>query len=91
MKTKILSIAATLLFNSAFAQNIGIGTSNPDKSSILDINSTNKGIRFPRVDDINKIEALTAGLMIYNTTKKSPNYHDGSRWNDLSTLQSMMV
>jgi hypothetical protein len=29
--------------------------------------------------------------MIYNTTTKSPNYHDGSRWNDLNTLQSMMV
>jgi hypothetical protein len=29
--------------------------------------------------------------VIYNTTTKSPNYHDGSIWNDLNTLQGMMV
>ncbi|MCB2222412.1 MAG: hypothetical protein KQI35_18655 [Bacteroidetes bacterium] len=49
--------------------NIGIGTENPDETSILDLSSNSKGILIPRLNQmaIESIESPTDGLMVYNT------------------------
>lgn len=52
---------------------IGIGTSAPNTSAILDINSSNKGILIPRVTltgitDGTTITSPATGLIVYNTT-----------------------
>jgi hypothetical protein len=54
MKRKIyLMIASSFLMagTSVFAQkeNVGIGTSNPDASAVLDLQSSNKGFLIPRM------------------------------------------
>ncbi|WP_050009494.1 hypothetical protein [Flavobacterium sp. B17] len=72
---------------------VGIGTSLPDASAALDVNSTNKGFLPPRValnskTDVSTISSPTAGLLVYNTgtgSLKSAGmyYWDGSQWTSL--------
>ena len=78
--------------------NIGIGTTTPDASSLLDITSTSKGLLIPRValTAINAAGPITApltSLMVYNTATAgvSPNivvpgyyYWNGSKWISVS-------
>jgi len=66
---KIILIVFSLLFSSLHAQ-IGIGTSTPDASSILDLSSTTKGILLPRMTTLQQIALVNPaiGLVIYNTT-----------------------
>lgn len=61
---------------------IGIGTITPHGTSILEVSSTNKGFLPPRMTEAqrNAISFPAEGLMIYNTTRKKPNYYDGSDW-----------
>jgi len=52
--------------------NVGIGTSSPNSSALLDLNSSNKGILFPKVNlsgvnDATTITSPSTGLVIYNT------------------------
>lgn len=56
---------------------IGIGTTNPNSSSILDITANNRGILIPRVTLTGTLDASTitngnvAGLLVYNTASVS--------------------
>ena len=55
------------------AQNVGIGTTTPNASAILDISATNKGLLIPHVsltgvNDITTIPGAPTSLLIYNTT-----------------------
>ena len=72
--TKIIVLFTAIigLQSICYAQNIGIGTTTPDASAILDITATNKGILVPQVS----LTSLTAaapttnpatGLFVYNT------------------------
>lgn len=57
-----------LCMHNVFSQ-VGIGTTTPDASSILDIESTDKGILVPRLTSaqINAITNPANGLLVYNT------------------------
>lgn len=60
---------------------VGIGTTSPDNSSILDVNSTDKGVLFPRLTATER-DAITApanGLLLFNTTTGLFNYYN-SGW-----------
>jgi hypothetical protein len=52
------------------AGNVGIGTSSPSASAILDAQSTTKGVRMPNMTTTQKnaISSPAAGLMVYDTT-----------------------
>jgi hypothetical protein len=52
------------------AGNVGIGTSSPNASAILDAQSTTKGVRMPNMTTTQKnaIASPAAGLMVYDTT-----------------------
>lgn len=57
-------------------KNVGIGTRLPDRSAILDLTSTNKGLLLPRValtstQDKTTIVSPVAGLVVYNTVDAS--------------------
>lgn len=74
---------------SLFAQqNVGIGTTTPDASAILDITSTNKGVLIPRValndyTTSSPVTSPTEGLLIYNATGTEAHgfwYWDGTQW-----------
>ena len=76
--------------NQAFGQssNVGIGTSKPDQSAALDINSNSKGLLMPRMsmDQRNLIQSPAQGLVVYQTDKNSGFYYfNGEQWNALNS------
>lgn len=66
---------------SSFAQgNIGIGTISPHPSSLLEMNSSNRGLLTPRIADTNNITNPATGLLIYLTTNNRFYYFNGTYW-----------
>ncbi|WP_315814006.1 hypothetical protein [Paraflavitalea speifideaquila] len=73
----MLVITGVLLLNVTIlrAQNVGIGTNQPDTSAALDISSNNKGLLIPRVSLIsNPIQFPATGLMVFNPNNR---FRDG--------------
>lgn len=64
--------------------NVGVGTTNPDPSSILDLSSTNKGLLTPRVTSAqrNTIANPARGLLVYDIDVSCFFYFDAG-WNNL--------
>lgn len=65
---------------------IGIGTKNPDQSSIVDISSVDSGVLIPRMTEFqrNSILKPATGLLIYNNDSNQFNYFDGEKWVPIS-------
>lgn len=66
--------------------NVGIGTSKPDQSAVLDISSSNKGLLMPRMSlqQRNSIQSPAKGLIVYQTDMLSGFYfYDGAEWKPL--------
>ena len=91
MKTRISTLLLLLasVYLSAQNNNIGIGTTSPDASSILDVSSTTKGFLFPRMTYTQRtmIGSPVPGLLVYQTNSGgSPiqpsgiYFYDGSFW-----------
>ncbi len=83
--TKITYFVILLCFSIyySFGQ-VGIGTTTPDASSILDINSTTQGLLPPRMTELQR-DAITTpaeGLFIYNTDSKCFQYYKGMSWSN---------
>lgn len=69
------------------AENVGIGTTKPDRSAILDLSSTTKGLLIPRMTlaQRGKITNPAGGLMIYQTDYVPGFYYfDGAAWKSLA-------
>ena len=67
-KNFILLVAIISLQQKLIAQNVGIGTSTPNSSAILDVSSTSKGILLPRMSTTqrNAIVSPAVGLSVFN-------------------------
>jgi Collagen triple helix repeat (20 copies) len=78
----LLFLPAMIIFGQ---NNVGIGTSSPDRSAILELNATDKGFLVPRLPDTTAITVpYTDGLVFYNTTKKCLFlFRSGAGWLDL--------
>jgi hypothetical protein len=78
----------TLLLPLLIQAQVGINTTTPDASSMLDINATDKGLLIPRVSipDLNAATPITApatSLIVYNTNGTTGTgfyYWDGTKW-----------
>jgi len=71
---------------SAMAQ-VGIGTLTPDASSMLDINSTSKGLLAPRMTSVQRL-AITSpanGLLVFDTTDNAFYFYDASQWTKIDS------
>ncbi len=79
--TTFLAVILLLVSIEVNAQ-VGIGTTTPDPSAILDVVSTNKGALLPRVVNVTTITTPVAGLMIYDSTKQCMKYFNGTIWSD---------
>lgn len=84
MKLRILLLLFlfTILSSNLPAQ-IGIGTTSPDNSSILDIESDDKGILIPRMTALERLAITTPadGLMVFQTDDvKGFYFFDGTAW-----------
>lgn len=77
----------TLLYATAGGNRIGIGTTSPDASAILDISSVSKGFLPPRMSTSERdaIASPATGLQIFNTSTNKPNFYSGSTWVEVGT------
>jgi hypothetical protein len=78
MKGVFLS-CLVLCYFSLFSQGrVGIGTTSPDTSALVDMTSDSKGVLFPRMTTAqrNMISNPHDGLHIYNTDQGCLNYYD---------------
>ncbi len=67
----------------SFAQ-IGIGTTSPDASSVLDMTSTTQGVLIPRMTTTQRAAITTPalGLQVYDTDTKSVWSYNGAAWTE---------
>ncbi len=81
--TILFILVSTLIYGQ-----VGIGTTSPDSSSILDITSVQAGLLIPRMTEAqrNAIPTPAEGLMIYQTdvATKGFYYYDGTAWSRIS-------
>ena len=78
---KILGFTLLFLFQQhLFSQSVGIGTTTPHASSLLDLTTTNKGLLLPRVADTSAIANPAKGLIVFTNNTNKLWYHDGTRW-----------
>ncbi|OFY36453.1 MAG: hypothetical protein A2W91_02610 [Bacteroidetes bacterium GWF2_38_335] len=71
--------------------NIGIGTTGPATSALLDLTSTGSGLLIPRMTDVQRtaIAAPATGLIVYQTNLTTGFYYwDGAVWTRLSAAPS---
>jgi hypothetical protein len=78
---------ADIYFNTG---SIGVGTTTPNASALLDVASTTKGVLLPRMTTVERDAIATPanGLQIYNTTTSALNYYNGSSWQALGVAGS---
>ena len=64
------------------AQNVGIGTTTPDISAILEIKSSAAGLLIPRTSTTSRLAIANPakGLMVYDTTNRSFWYYRDTSW-----------
>ena len=89
----IINLLAILYCSIIYCQ-VGIGTTNPNRSSALDITSSDKGLLLPRLNLISTTKSgpllsHVAGMMIYNLGNNEdvkPGYYinDGSKWQSIT-------
>jgi hypothetical protein len=79
---KLLLLSILLISHFVNAQ-VGIGTNTPSTNAVLDVNSTNKGLMLPRLNNTLAVSSPTAGLVIFDKSTKAPAYHDGTQWNSM--------
>ena len=78
----ILMLLSTIV-SIAQNENVGIGTTKPDNSAILDLTSTNKGLLIPRMTLAQRanIKAPATGLLVYQIDFFTGFYFfDGTEW-----------
>src|SRR5687768_11641516 len=82
MKIILLLQMMLLIFGTVAGQGVGIGTTNPDSSSILDLSSSSKGVLIPRMTTTQRdaIDDPAAGLMILNLDDDCIDIYDGANW-----------
>jgi hypothetical protein len=70
-----------------FAGTVGVGTSTPNAASIIDAQSTTKGVRFPNMTTTQKnAMANVAGNVIFDTTLGKLCVNTGSGWQTITSV-----
>ncbi|MCP3908714.1 MAG: hypothetical protein GY712_11940, partial [Oceanicoccus sp.] len=62
--------------------NVGIGTTSPEGSAQLEVNSTDKGFLPPRVANVNDVSNPVAGLQVYDQSVNCMRYYNGTVWSE---------
>jgi hypothetical protein len=80
--------SATLRMLIDSSGNVGIGTSSPNASAILDAQSTTKGIRFPNMTTTQKnaVSSPATGLVVFDTTLAKLCVYSGSAWQTITSV-----
>ena len=80
-KGRIISVLMVFMSYVTFAQ-IGIGTTSPDASAVLDMTSTSQGVLIPRMTTTQReaIATPVVGLQVYDTDTNSVWSYNGATW-----------
>jgi len=75
------------------AQGVGIGTTPPESTAILDITAIGKGVLVPRMTSQDRIaiELPAIGLLVYDTTTGSFWYYRNTGWTNISTAIPKLI
>lgn len=86
MKIASLLMFSLIIVSNSFSQAVGIGTTTPNNSAMLDVVSPNKGFLAPRMNSLTRtgISSPAPGLMVFDTTTGSYWYYSGSSWVNLA-------
>jgi hypothetical protein len=78
------AVTASVIYDDG--NNLGIGTSSPAAGTILDVQSTTKGVRFPNMTTTQK-NAMTgaAGAVIFDTTLAKLCVYTGAAWQTITS------
>lgn len=79
---KAISLIVIVVLSLSTKAQVGIGTTSPDNSSILDLTSTSAGLLIPRMTntEMNNITTPATGLIVYNTTNSCIYFYNGAIW-----------
>ena len=81
LATGTSTLSASVMNQSS--SSIGIGTTTPATSALLDLVSTTKGFLPPRVANVGDITGPSAGLVAYATSQNKLTYYNSTSWVDL--------
>ncbi len=78
---KLILLFVFISASPLFAQ-VGIGTTSPDASAMLDVQSNSAGVLIPRMQAIDRdnINSPAKGLIVFVNDDNSFYYYDGSNW-----------
>jgi hypothetical protein len=80
----LLALSCGLSTRVAFAQtNVGIGTTTPAASAVLDLTTTTQGLLIPRMTTLQRnpgIVGPATGLLVYDLTLNTFYYFNGTIW-----------
>lgn len=100
MRTSLVTVTLSVFVlafvaNNTYSQSVGISntTFTPDAQSILEIQSTSKGVLLPRVSSAQRTAIAPTpgsdfGLMVYDTDTDSYWYWDGALWQELPNVSN---
>lgn len=84
---QIWMIIVLMLFANVTVAQMGIGTTTPEISSMLDVRSTSKGFLAPRMTTVqrNAIASPANGLVVYDTDLSSLYFFNGTVWSAIDS------
>ncbi|WP_462249356.1 hypothetical protein [Ferruginibacter sp.] len=82
MKKLFYFLITVAALNTVSAQNIGIGTTTPQASALLEVKSSTGGLLLPRMSNTNRnnITNPPEGLTIFNTSFNRFDQYNGTAW-----------
>ncbi len=89
---KTLLLLLFLCCNYSLLAQVGIGTTSPNSSSILDVTSTDKGMLTPRMTSTERIAISSPanGLLVYDTTENSFYFYKSNVWSKIDSAKRSM-
>src|SRR6185437_13928052 len=90
MKKFIILMLVFLSLLKSYSQSVGIGTTAPNTSSMLDVSATNKGMLVPRMTTVQRtaIASPAKGLLVFDNDVSSFFFYNGTAWTQLSAGSS---
>jgi hypothetical protein len=78
-----------ILFQTHVSAQVGIGTTTPDDSAILDMESTTQGVLTPRMTTVQRVAIATPadGLLVFDTDESVFYFYDGTSWVPLESAE----
>lgn len=82
MKKMYTMVAVLMLMATASQAQVGIGTTTPETTSMLDVTSTTKGFLMPRMTTAQRtaITSPVKGLQVFDITTNTVWFHNGTAW-----------